>query len=197
MITSVSSPTRTFRSENMTTPTPCDHDVRIHVCSLAALEATVAASGARHIVTAINPWSVPETPATVAPDDHLKLAFNDIVESAPGLVAPDGEHIEKLLAFVARWNCAGPLVVHCLAGISRSTAATFITLCAINHSVNEQIIANRLRSASPSAMPNLLMVQLADKILARQGRMIGAIKAIGQGQPALNGKTFSICSTIT
>ena len=199
-------------------PTPCNHDVRIHVCSLAALEGTVAETGARHVVTVINPWSVPDTPPTVAPDDHLKLAFNDIVETVPGLVAPDGEHIDRkraidryvrrlvqpdgehidrLLAFVARWNCAGPLVVHCLAGISRSTAAAYITLCALNQSVNETTIAERLRAASPFATPNMLMVQLADKMLARQGRMVEAIRAIGQGQPALSGKTFSICPVLT
>ena len=178
-------------------PTPCNHDVRIHVCSLAALEGTVAETGATHVVTVINPWSVPDTPPTIAPDDHLKLAFNDIVETVPGLVAPDGEHIDRLLAFVARWNCAGPLVVHCLAGISRSTAAAYITLCALNQSVNERAIAEQLRAASPFATPNMLMVQLADKMLARQGRMVAAIRGIGQGQPALSGKTFSICPVLT
>ena len=188
-------------------PTPHDHDpnvsrldppsAAIHVCSLAALNDVVAATRATHIVTVINPWSVPDTPPTVASCNHLKLAVNDIVSAQPGLVAPQQDHIEQLVAFVRHWNCSGPLVIHCLAGISRSSAAAFITLCAVNTGVSEFTIAESLRAASRSATPNARMVQLADKFLARDGRMIEAVEAIGNGIVTLSGEPFSLDCTIT
>ena len=79
------------------------------------------------------------------------------------------------------------MVVHCWAGISRSTAAAFISLCAINPDAPEELIAQRLREASPTAYPNRLMVRLADEALARRGRMIKAIERIGRGEPAYRG----------
>ena len=51
------------------------------------------------------------------------------------------------------WGGQGPMVVHCWAGISRSTAAAFTALCAINPQVPEELIARRLREASPTAYP--------------------------------------------
>ena len=61
------------------------------------------------------------------------------------------------------------MVVHCWAGISRSTAAAFISLCAINPDAPEELIAARLREASPTAYPNRLMVRLADAALGPPG----------------------------
>ena len=67
------------------------------------------------------------------------------------------------------------MVVHCWAGISRSTAAAYTALCAINPEVSEELIAVRLRDASPTAYPNRLIIQLADAALGRNGRMVRAI----------------------
>jgi predicted protein tyrosine phosphatase len=51
-------------------------------------------------------------------------------------------------------------------------------------------IANDLRRASRTAMPNSLIVALADDILGRKGRMIAAIEAIGPGDMALEANPF-------
>lgn len=175
------------------TPTP---DAAIHVCSLAALNDVVATTAASHIITVINPWSIPETPPSVEERNHLKLAVNDIISDQPGLVAPRPEHIDQLLSFVRRWNRSGPLVIHCLAGISRSSAAAFITLCEINSGVSEFTIARSVRAASRTATPNSRMVQLADKVLGRDGRMIEAIESIGNGVATFSGEPFSLDCTI-
>jgi predicted protein tyrosine phosphatase len=79
------------------------------------------------------------------------------------------------------------MVVHCFAGISRSTAAAFISLCAINPDVPEELIAQRLREASLTASPNRLMVRLADEALARRGQMIKGGRAHGAGTAGLSG----------
>ena len=95
-----------------------------------------------------------------------------------GLTAPEATHVEQLIAFARHWDRRGPLVIHCWAGISRSTAAAFATVCALNPQTSEAVIARDLRTASPHANPNRLLIALADEALGRGGRMIAAIEAM-------------------
>ncbi len=175
---------------------PTSSPSNIHVCSLAALQDVVDRTGASHVVTVINPWSMPQTPVGVVAANHLKIAVNDIEEPQSGLVAPDDNHIAQLLDFVAGWQRDNPMVIHCLAGISRSSAAAFIAICALNDAVPELTIARALRSASKTASPNRLMVKLADQQMRRNGRMIAAVEDIGVGEHSLGGRPFSIPSSM-
>jgi predicted protein tyrosine phosphatase len=84
------------------------------------------------------------------------------------------------------------MVIHCWAGISRSTAAAFITLCALNPETPEDLIAKRLREASPTAYPNRLMIRLGDKALERGGSMVDAVESIGRGIVASEAVPFSL-----
>lgn len=166
----------------------------IYVCPLARLKETVEETGAQFVISAINPWSIPATPASVLDDHHLRLAINDIETPHRDLVHPELHHIERLVTFAQKWAKSGPLVVHCLAGISRSSASAFIVACALNQNVKETEIAQTLRKASASARPNRLMIRLADELLARKGRMIDAIEQLSPSAAALEANTFSIPS---
>lgn len=164
--------------------------MRIHVCPLSRLEAVVAESGARHIVTLINAVTMVPRPASVRESDHLFLGMHDIAEPLEGYVLPGQEHLDRLLDFVGRWDRAAPLVIHCWAGISRSTAAAYVTACALNPSRDEDEAAEALRMASPSATPNPRLIALADAHLGRGGRMVRAIERIGRGAQASEGVPF-------
>jgi predicted protein tyrosine phosphatase len=118
--------------------------------------------------------------------------MNDIVEPQDGMIPPGEAHVESLLAFVGGWDRSRPMVVHCYAGISRSTAGAFIALCAARPDRDEAEIAQRLRAASPTATPNARLVALADTLLGRGGRMTSAIAAIGQGTFAAEGVPFRL-----
>ncbi len=132
------------------------------------------------------------TPQAIASDNHLKLAMNDISAPAAGYATPGRLHVEQLLDFVSRWPQTSPLLIHCWAGISRSTAAAFITLCVNNPDIDEMFLARVLRQASPSATPNKLIVHLADGLLSRDGRMVRAVEFIGRGASAWQGDLFSL-----
>ncbi|MDQ0470533.1 tyrosine phosphatase family protein [Labrys wisconsinensis] len=165
--------------------------MRIHVCSLARLEAVVAETGARHLVTLINAATPVTRPASISPANHLFLGMNDIPEPMEGHVAPGEEHLEQLLAFLAGWDRTSPLVVHCWAGVSRSTAAAYVAACALDPARDEMEAALALRRASPTATPNPRIVALADARLNRGGRMIAAIAAIGRGADCHEGTPFA------
>lgn len=105
---------------------------------------------------------------------------------------PEEQHVAELLNFVHRWDRRAPLVVHCYAGISRSTASAFASICALNPHRNEDSIAQALRRASPTATPNIRIVSLADRLLGREGRMVAAIQTIGRGVLAAEGTPFRL-----
>lgn len=84
------------------------------------------------------------------------------------------------------------MLVHCWAGVSRSTAGVFISLCRLNEDVPETLIAEALREASPTATPNAKLVGLADDLMGRDGRMSDAVQMIGQGEMAFEGVVFSL-----
>jgi len=164
----------------------------IHVCSLARLHETVEDTGARHVVSLLGDEAKIERPTAIVAENHLWLRLHDISDPLDGYIIPDEEHIADLLKFVRRWDRRAPLVVHCYAGISRSTASAFASVCALNPDRDEASIAHALRRASPTATPNIRIVSLADRLLGRKGRMIAAIETIGRGALASEGTPFRL-----
>ena len=164
----------------------------IHVCSLARLHATVDETGARHIVTLLRLTDRVQRPSHIAPENHLVLAVDDIALPADGFTVPAQEHVERLIEFVGLWDRSAPMVVHCFAGISRSTAAAFVTACALNPQRDEAAIARAIRDASPTAMPNTRIVSIADRLLQRDGRMVRAVDRLGRGLEAMEGHPFRL-----
>jgi predicted protein tyrosine phosphatase len=164
----------------------------IHVCSLAALPTTVETTGASHILTVMGKISQVVRPASVREANHLLISMDDINAPADGFVAPSDGHIAQALAFIRGWDRAAPMVIHCWAGISRSTASAFMAACALNPRRDEVAIARQIRAASPSAYPNRLIVTLADRALGRDGRMVRALDAMGPGDMTVEGRPFRV-----
>lgn len=164
----------------------------IYVCSLARIGETVSASGARRMVTLVTAGTPVERPQSIAENDHLTLSMHDIAEEQEGMVPPAEAHVAALLDFARSWDRAEPLVVHCYAGISRSTASAYIIAAALAPERDEFELAKALRRASPSATPNPRLIALADAMLGREGRMVDAIRSIGRGAEAFEGVPFSL-----
>ena len=164
---------------------------QIHVCSLSKIAETVHATGARSMVTLINKDTPVERPREIAPERHLFVSVSDIVVAEEGQILPAEAHLAELLAFVRAWDRRQPLVIHCYAGVSRSTAAAYITACALREDACEFALARALRERSPTATPNAAMVALADGMLGRGGRMVEAVKAIGRGVDCFEGVPFA------
>ena len=165
---------------------------RLHVCSLALIGDTVARTGAGSLMTLLSPGTAVTRPATILPERHLYLAISDIIAPIPGQVLPEREHLDDLIEFVEGWDRTQPMVIHCFAGVSRSTAAAFIAACALNPRRDEFEVARAIRAASPTATPNARLVALADDALDRGGRMIAAIMEIGRGEECFEGTPFTL-----
>lgn len=155
----------------------------ILVCPLSQLELVMAERRPGRVISVLDPGrTFPELGPAFA-GRHLRLSFHDAHGPAPGIFPPSSEHVAELLAFVEQWDPDEPLLVHCRAGIGRSTAAAFVAACQRNPEASERQIALALRSASPLARPNERVVRLADELLGRSGRMLDAILDTGRGLP--------------
>jgi predicted protein tyrosine phosphatase len=164
------------------------------VTPLGRLTDVIAERAPSHLITLLSPEDLNLVPAlsSIPADRRLRIGVHDIEAPQAGLTAPDAPMVERVLAFALRWDETQPMVVHCWAGISRSTATAFAIACDRNPHVDELAIAMDIRRASPSALPNRRIVALADDILGRQGRMLEAVEAMGHNGYAVEGAPFDI-----
>lgn len=166
--------------------------IAIHVCALRHVPEMATKTGALHLVSVIDAPLQPATPASISQERHLKLDMHDIIEARPDATPPSIEHVTQLIDFAHDWNRQGPLLIHCFAGLSRSTAAAYITLCTLNPATPEAVIARALRRSSDTAVPNRLFVTLADTALKREGRMVAALDKMGRNRAALECIPFKV-----
>jgi predicted protein tyrosine phosphatase len=162
------------------------------VCPLSQVEAARALHRPSHLISLLSPTDDKVWPVSEAGDAHLRLAFHDIAEIREGFTAPDTALVARLLDFAEGWDAARPMLVHCWAGVSRSTAAAFVIACQSAPQRSEREIAQALRAAAPYATPNALVVSLADAALGRAGRMSAAIAEIGRGADTFEGALFEL-----
>lgn len=115
------------------------------------------------------------------PPALLILKFADLDEPAPPphdardeLRLASDDDLNAALAF----DCpADRLLVHCHAGISRSSAITLAILAARMGPGSELRAVEELFRIRPEAVPNLHIVGLADRLLARSGHLLEAVQA--------------------
>lgn len=159
------------------------------------IEETIAATGATRLVSVVNAHLMPPTPRIIEPARHLRLPISEARPPRGGGQHPSWPMIEDLIAFIRDWPQEAPMLIHCFSGLNRSPAAAYIALAALNPDVPETLIAYRLRAASETAAPNITMVGIADLVLARHGHLISAIELIGPGQPAAEGRPFTLSTS--
>ena len=138
-------------------------------------------AGVTHVLSILDPgW--PEPAALGAFDAHrrLELRFHDVIEAGPGWIAPERLDVEQLLSFGRDLTEARGthLLVHCHAGVSRSTAAaTLILAQARPDRPAEELLQAVVRQRS-HAWPNLRILELGDALLDRRGEIVDAARAI-------------------
>ena len=149
----------------------------IYVSSLADMPGLVRRFGVRDLVSIIQPDAQPPTPPGIEPERHYRCAVHDIVEHRPGEVLPQADHIEALVKFLRTWDGEAPLLTHCHAGVSRSSAVALIAHVLQTGDPAHSVKA--LRKASRYAWPNRRIVALADSIMGFDGALVDARENMG------------------
>jgi predicted protein tyrosine phosphatase len=136
-----------------------------------------------HVLSILDPGH-PDPDAFEAYDPHHRtvLRFHDIIDPMEGLILPQPEHVEAVLRFgdeiAARKaeHTKVHLLVHCHMGVSRSTAAMLTLLAQTHPDENENRLFEHLTTIRPQAWPNSRMVEFADDLLSRNGRLVDALR---------------------
>jgi predicted protein tyrosine phosphatase len=155
------------------------------ICGLDELD-DHSARRVTHVLSILDPdWPEPASFKAFDPHFRTTLHFHDAIEPGPGIVLPRIAHVEAILAFGRDLDDLGHLLIHCHAGISRSTAAMTMILAQALPRESEDSIVDRLAKIRPQAWPNSLMIEFADQLLERDGRLIAAVDKIYERRLAL------------
>lgn len=159
---------------------------RLTVCGIDEL---VEAGGSRptHVLSILDPdWPVPEAFGTYGEHEKLELRFHDAIETIPGQITPNEDHVRALLAFGRDLMAEPPedahLLVHCHAGISRSTASMALILAQDLPDTPASEILGEVLRIRDKAWPNLRMIEMGDAMLGRGGSLVEAAHAIYRRQ---------------
>lgn len=164
---------------------------RIIVSPLKAIGEMAARHQVREMITLIAEKHDFHRPGIIDPGRHLSIAVNDIAfVGKPGLIAPQEAHVAEIVDFARNWDQTAPLLVHCWMGVSRSPAAALIAALAARPELDDAELAQTLRRASPQATPNSRLIEIGDATLARGGRLIAAVKAMGRGADYMGDAPF-------
>jgi len=135
--------------------------------------------GVTHILSILDPeWPDPEAFQAFDPHFRAVMRFHDAIEPGPDVLLPQKSDAEEILSFGRDAAEAGGLLIHCHAGISRSTAATLMILAQAHPDEGEESLVDRLLQTRPQAWPNSRMIAFADELLDRRGRLLGATVGI-------------------
>jgi len=168
----------------------------IYVCPKSLVPDAARQLRPSHLITLLDPADDMPTPDEVPGHRHLRLGLHDISTARAEFTAPDEMHVRELIAFARDWDKNRPMLIHCWAGISRSTASAFTIACMLNAPGREHDIARLLRARAAHAQPNSRIVALADALLERDGRMVEAVDAMGPGAVVFEGALFAIPATV-
>jgi predicted protein tyrosine phosphatase len=153
---------------------------RLTICGIPELDEHCAA-GVTHVLSILDP-DTPDPPAfaAFAPHRRLALRFHDVIEPLPARLPPARADVERLLAFGHELSDTpgSHLLIHCHAGVSRSTASAALILAQARPDRSARDTLDAVAQLRPRAWPNLRMLEFGDDLLGRNGEIVAAVAAI-------------------
>jgi predicted protein tyrosine phosphatase len=153
---------------------------QLTICGIPELDEHCAA-GVTHVLSILDPdWPDPPAFSAFPPHHRLGLRFNDIIEPRPDQLAPASADVERLLAFAREPHLTADshLLIHCHAGVSRSTAAAALILAQARPDRAAREALEAVAQLRPRAWPNLRMLEIGDALLGRNGEIVTEVAAI-------------------
>lgn len=152
--------------------------MRITICGIPEL-GEHSAAGVTHVLSILDPgWPDPDAFGGFSPHRRESLRFHDVIGPVPGALVPTERDVALLLEYGREVTAAGPqahLLIHCHAGISRSTASAALLLAQADPARSASDIVAEIARLRPRAWPNLLLLEHGEALLERQGQLVQAV----------------------
>ncbi len=158
---------------------------RFSICGKREIE-QFARQRLTHLLSLEDPQTPKETPSWFH-GEHLQLWFHDVESTDEARLfqaaAPTRAQVAEILSFGERCleaSRSGPVhaLVHCFAGISRSTAASFVLAAQAFGASQAEAALRLVQAARPEAFPNRLIIQYADHLLGRDGELVRVLQPL-------------------
>lgn len=158
--------------------------MQFFVCSRSKVSKKTSQLKASHILSLCDPGKRPWLHPNTSLANCKLLVFED--ETDPNYDrSPKKEHVEDILNWGKNLPDDAVVLVHCEAGISRSTAAALALLVQYHGKENISKCVDLLIAVRPEALPNELILKYADELLSCDGKLVAA------GEKIITSKVFS------
>lgn len=157
--------------------------MQLTVCNIGQVPATILFKGATHVVTMLRRQELNELkmPRAFNKDNWLFLDMDDVISETAD-AAPQREQVVQLLDWVKKLPDDAHLVIHCYAGVSRSTAAALAVKV-------QELGVDRIKDAidwllenRPVACPNPVITKFADELLGANGELHAAAEEVANAK---------------
>lgn len=107
-------------------------------------------------------------------DHHLHIQVDDLRFAMPHQIAPQPEHLARVLAFTKDLTDDDRLLVSCVQGRSRSTAMAIGIL--VQHGMTYQKAFDHVQTLRPDLLPNEMIIRYIDDHFDLHGDLIALVK---------------------
>lgn len=151
--------------------------MKIFVSNRTAVSEKTKELGITHILSLLDPHKRPLLHPMFNRENQLLLHFEDNLKAGDPN-SPELWHVQQFLDWGKKLPEDSVLLVHCEAGVSRSTAAALALLVQFYgvDRINECV--QMLLDVRPFACPNCLISQMADDVLGCDGKLFAASEQI-------------------
>lgn len=155
--------------------------MKVYVSSRSQVSKVTGKVGATHVLSLLDPGKRP----WLHPKTELKnwklFIFEDVIDPNYDR-APTKDHVEQILAWARNLPPDAVLLVHCEAGISRSTAAALAILVQYHGIDQIDRCVDLLFGVRPESAPNPLIAKYADELLNCNGKLLDAARKLNQNK---------------
>lgn len=109
---------------------------------------------------------------------RVRIRQRDAADNGLILVPPTLDHARAIIQFAqALRDLDGILLCHCMAGVSRSTAAALLCLATWTGPGRERYCIEHVLAVRPCAVPHADLVAFGDQLLQRDGNLMEAVRS--------------------